>query len=295
MRRFRRTGGGRPGGGGGVAAAAAVDEFIHRAEMDRAIGDAIFQRIVPTGVLGVAAAGHQAVIADERKGIGAAGRIVGEHRIGAESALTTEGQRAEVPRRYTAIEFVVEDLAGARAVAGERIAAPGEAGVAGVGGRHVGELAGLRIDAGRGVEHNGPAGQKLFLALEAQTRLRQVVRRKEELRMVAVPVDQRFALIIIAVFRQAVADPARAGVIRAVQGDAVPRQRAIGDEDTPGRSRRLRGWAARRAPACSSGDRRPARSPSARRSLRRPTEAISTKSYCAPSFAPAMDASAIFL
>ena len=62
--------------------------------MHRAIGDAIFNGVVPTAVLGVAAAGRQTIIADERKGIGAAGRIVSEHRIGAQCALTTEGQRA---------------------------------------------------------------------------------------------------------------------------------------------------------------------------------------------------------
>ncbi len=90
VRRFRRTGGRGKGGGGRIAAALAVGEFIHRAEMNRAIGDAIFERVVPPRVLGVAAAGHQAVIADERKGVGAAGRIVGEHRVGAARALTTE-------------------------------------------------------------------------------------------------------------------------------------------------------------------------------------------------------------
>src|SRR5580658_6843285 len=99
--------------------------------MHRAVGDAIFDGVVQTGVLGVAAAGHQAVIADERKGIGPAGRIVSEHRIGTESALTTEGQRAEIRGRYATIEFVVENLARTRAVAGERIAASGEASVAG--------------------------------------------------------------------------------------------------------------------------------------------------------------------
>ena len=102
--------------GGRVAAARTVGEFIHRAEMDRAIGEAILQGVVPTGVLGVAAAGHRAVIPDVRKGIGAAGRIVSEHRIGTESALTTEGQRAEMRGRYAAVEFVVEGLARARAV-----------------------------------------------------------------------------------------------------------------------------------------------------------------------------------
>ncbi len=103
--------------------------------------------------------------------------------------------------RYTSKEFVIEGLARARAIAGERIAAPGETGVDGVGGCQVGELAGLRIDAGRSVEHNEPVVHKLFLGLDAQTRLRQVVRRNEELGVIAVPVDQRFAFIVIAVFR----------------------------------------------------------------------------------------------
>src|SRR5208282_6440208 len=40
MRRFRRTGGGSPACGGRVAAAGTIGEFIHRAEMDRAIGEA---------------------------------------------------------------------------------------------------------------------------------------------------------------------------------------------------------------------------------------------------------------
>src|ERR1035438_3682254 len=132
--------------------------------MDRAIGEAILQGVVPTAVLGVAAAGHRAVIPDVRKGIGAAGRIVSEHRIGAESAPTTEGQRAEMRGRYTAIVFVIEGLARARAVDGYRIAAPGKAVVGGLGGRRVGEQAGLRIDASGSVEHDEPARQKLFLA-----------------------------------------------------------------------------------------------------------------------------------
>ena len=102
--------------------------------MDRTKGEAIFDGVVPAGVLGVAAAGHRAVIPDVRKGVGAVGRIVSEHRIGAESALTTEGQRAEMLGRYAAIEFVIEGLARARAVAGDRIAAPGQAVVLGVGG-----------------------------------------------------------------------------------------------------------------------------------------------------------------
>src|SRR3984885_11920359 len=156
---------------------------------------------LPGGVLGVAAAGHQAVIAYERKGIGAAGRIVSEHRIGTESALPTEGQRAQLRGGYTAIELVIEGLPRARAVADERVAAPGETGVAGVSGRHVGELAGLRIDAGRSVENNEPVMHKLFPGLDAHAGLLQVVRRDEESRLIAVAVDQRFAFIVIAVFR----------------------------------------------------------------------------------------------
>src|SRR5579863_1467916 len=133
MRRFRGAGGGSPSSGSRVAAARTIGEFIHRAEMDRAIGEAILQGVVPTSVLGVAAAGHRAVIPDIRKGIAAAGRIVNEHRIGTESALTTEGQRAEIRGRYTGIVFVIEGLARARAVDGFRIAAPGKAVVAGHG------------------------------------------------------------------------------------------------------------------------------------------------------------------
>src|SRR5882757_4766593 len=125
MRLLRRTGGGGPGCGGRVAAAGTVDEFIHRAEMDRTKVKAIFHGVVPTRVLGVASAGHRAVIPDVRKGVGTAGRIVSEHRIGTERALTTEGQRAEIRGRYAAVEFVTEGLARPRAVAGFRIAAPG--------------------------------------------------------------------------------------------------------------------------------------------------------------------------
>src|SRR5271156_5525484 len=98
MRGYGRTVGGRPacgGCGGRVAAARTIGEFIHRAEMDGAIGEAILEGVVPTGVLGVAAAGHRAVIPNVGKGITAAGRIIKEHRIGAERALATEGQRAE--------------------------------------------------------------------------------------------------------------------------------------------------------------------------------------------------------
>src|SRR5580704_14196220 len=95
--------------------------------MGRASDEAVLHGVIPTGVLGVAAAGHSAVIPDVRKGIAAACRIVEEHRIGAESALTTEGQRANMPRRYTGVVFVIEGLARARAVDGLRIAAPGKA------------------------------------------------------------------------------------------------------------------------------------------------------------------------
>src|ERR1700691_763183 len=187
MRRLRRTVGGGPDCGAGVAAALTVDEFIHRAEMDGTISEAIFHGVIPARVLGVATASHQAVIADERKGIRAAGRIVSEHGISTERALATHSQRTELLRRYAAIPFVIKNLARASAVADERIAAPREAGVDGVGLRHVGELAGLRIDAGRSVEHNVPVLQNLFLAPDAQTRLLQVVRRNEELGVIAVP------------------------------------------------------------------------------------------------------------
>src|SRR5580704_10308540 len=46
--------------------------------------------------------------------------------------------------------------------------------------------------------------------------------------LIAVSVHQRCAFIVIAVLRQAVADPADADVIRTVQCDAVPGERAIG-------------------------------------------------------------------
>src|SRR5271163_1698121 len=62
MRPFRRTGGGSPACGARVAAARTIGEFIHRAEMDRAIGEAILQRVVPTAVVGAAAAGHRAEV-----------------------------------------------------------------------------------------------------------------------------------------------------------------------------------------------------------------------------------------
>ena len=101
--------------------------------------------------------------------------------------------------RYAAIDFVIEGLARARTVNGERIAGPGQAVVGDLGGRRVGQQAGLRIDASRSVEHNRPALRKLFLALDAQTRLLQVVRCGEKQVLIAVSVHQRFAFIVIAV------------------------------------------------------------------------------------------------
>src|SRR6202041_609642 len=62
MRRFGRTGGGSPGCGGRVAAGRTIGEFIHRAEMDGAIGEGVLRGVVPTAVLGVAATGHRAVV-----------------------------------------------------------------------------------------------------------------------------------------------------------------------------------------------------------------------------------------
>src|ERR1700686_4885185 len=101
--------------------------------MDRAIGEAILHGVIPTAFFGVAAACHRAVISNVRKGIAAAGRIVKEHRIGTERALPTEDQCAEMRRRYTAIDFVIEGLARACAVDGVRIAAPGKTVVDDVG------------------------------------------------------------------------------------------------------------------------------------------------------------------
>src|ERR1700679_3965239 len=72
---------------------------------------------------------------------------------------------------------------------------------------------------------------KLFPAPDADTRLLQVVRRDQESMFIAVPVYQGLALVVITVFRQAVAHPADANVIRTVQRDAVPGQRAIGGRE----------------------------------------------------------------
>src|SRR5277367_5713388 len=82
MRGYGRTVGGCPargGCGGRVAAARTIGEFIHRAEMDGAIGEAILEGVVPTGVLGVAATSHRAVVADVGKSVCAASRIVLQH------------------------------------------------------------------------------------------------------------------------------------------------------------------------------------------------------------------------
>src|SRR3984957_7394400 len=84
VRPFRRTVGGSPACDAREAAAGTIDKFIHRAKVDRPIGDAILQGGFPTAILGVAAAGHRAVIADVRKAIATADRIVLEHRICAE-------------------------------------------------------------------------------------------------------------------------------------------------------------------------------------------------------------------
>ena len=71
--------------------------------------------------------------APQGEDVGAAGRVVTEHRIGTERALTTEGQRAEKRRGYAAIVFVVEGLARTRTVDGYRIAGPRKAIVNDVG------------------------------------------------------------------------------------------------------------------------------------------------------------------
>ena len=113
--------------------------------MDRAVGEAVLQGVVEPGILGVAAAGREAVVADEREGIGAARRVVQQHRVSAERALAAEGQRTEMGGGDAAEDFVIEGLAGPRAIAGVRIAAPGQAVVDRVGVRHVGEVAGLRV------------------------------------------------------------------------------------------------------------------------------------------------------
>src|SRR5208283_2045239 len=160
---LRGTGGGTPACRARIASARTIREFVHGAEMDGTIGEAILEGVVPTAVLGVASTGHRAVIPDVGKGIAAARRIVKEHGIGTERALTAEGQRTELFGRNTATDFVIEGLARACAVDGVRIAAPGKAVVDDLGGRRIGDQAGLRIDAGGSVELNGPAGQKLFL------------------------------------------------------------------------------------------------------------------------------------
>src|ERR1700733_4681181 len=69
--------------------------------------------------------------------------------------------------------------------------------------------------------------RNLFLAPNAQTRLLQVVGCDNESMLKAVSVYQGFAFVVIAVFRQAMADPADADIIRTVHRDSVPGQRAI--------------------------------------------------------------------
>src|SRR5580698_6304619 len=59
MRLFRRTTCGTPDCGVRVAAGRTTGEFVHRAEMDRAISDAILHGVIPTAVLGVAADGRR--------------------------------------------------------------------------------------------------------------------------------------------------------------------------------------------------------------------------------------------
>src|SRR5579862_1467831 len=228
VRRFRRAIAGSPIGGAGVAATGTFGEFVHGSEMDGAIGDAIFHGVIPTAVFGVAAAGHGSVISDVREGIGASGGIVLQHGIGTERALPTEGQRAESLGRYASIVFVVEGLAGARAVDCKGVAAAGKSVVDDLSGRCVGKQAGLGIDSGGCIEDDVPALRKLYFAPDTQTRLLQVIRCGEESALIAVAVYQRFAFVVMAVVRQSVTDPAEANVIRAVERDAVPGQRAIG-------------------------------------------------------------------
>src|SRR5258708_9932469 len=105
MRRFSRTSGRTPGRGGRVATGRTVGEFIHRAEMDRANGEAILHGVIPTAVFGVAAARPRAVVPDVRKSRGAAGWFATVHRIGAERGLTPAGQRAQMRPRSAGIDF----------------------------------------------------------------------------------------------------------------------------------------------------------------------------------------------
>src|SRR5579862_4456067 len=193
------------------------------------IGEAILESVVPTAVLGVTAAGHGAVVADIGKGIAAASWIVKKHRIGAERALPAEGQRAEMRGRNTGVDFVVERLAGTCAVDSVGIACAGKAVVDDVRLGCVSEQAGLRIDAGGRIKNDVPAMKELFLATDAETGLLQVVGRDEEAVLIAIAIDQRCALIVVAILRQAVADPADADVIGTVERDTVPGQCAVGE------------------------------------------------------------------
>src|ERR1700722_5496135 len=127
MRRFSRTSCCSPACSSRVATAGTVGKFIHRAEMNRANSETILHGVIPTAVFGIAAASHRAVIPNVRKRIAPAGRIVLQHRIGAERTLTTEGQGAEKLGRDSTIDFVIERLTRPRAVDGVRIASPGKA------------------------------------------------------------------------------------------------------------------------------------------------------------------------
>src|SRR5579862_8803416 len=129
--------------------------------------------------------------------------------------------------RYASVNFVVERLAGTRAVNSVGIAGAGKPIVDDVRLGCVGEQARLRIDAGGSVEYNGPAVEEFFFTTDAETGLLQVVGRDQESMLIAVAIDQRRAFVVVSIFRQAVTDPADANIIRAVQSDAVPGEGAI--------------------------------------------------------------------
>src|ERR1700722_15911197 len=80
VRLLGRAGGVRPRaaavGSRGIAAAGAIGELAHSAEVDGAVGEAILHGVIPTGIFGVAASGHGAVVSDVGERVGAAGRIV---------------------------------------------------------------------------------------------------------------------------------------------------------------------------------------------------------------------------
>ena len=91
--------------------------------MDRAVGEAILQAASSQRLFWVSPlAGHRAVIADVGKGVGTAGGIIkrASHQS-RESVDGTEGQLAEMRRRYSAIVLVIGkvDLRGAPSMANE--------------------------------------------------------------------------------------------------------------------------------------------------------------------------------